>query len=112
MDNFNYTIKNGSGEYSKLDKEYKNFVKKATENLNHSDELNRWDVYNLIMDELIRLKLDVTFDEVKYRLTDGENPNKIMLDVVTRDEFQTELAWFLKSRVEGYIEEDFYNSFY
>lgn len=111
MGDLDFTIKNGFGTYSNLDKEYNKFIKKTLNELGDSDN-NRWNIYNLIIEELIRLELYTIFEEVKYRLTDGENPNNVMLDVVNREEFQTELSWFLISKIEEYIEEDFYNLFY
>lgn len=111
MEDLDFTIKNGSGTYSNLDKEYNKFINKTLRELDETEN-NRWDIYNLIMDELIRLELHTVFEEIKYRLTDGENPNTIMFDVVNREEFETELTWFLINKIEEYIEEDFYNLFY
>jgi hypothetical protein len=53
------------------------------------------------------------FDEVKYRLTDGENPNQVILDIINRDlDSVNGLVWLLKRRIEEYIEEDFIRRFY
>ena len=111
MEDLDFTIRDGSGTYSKLDKEYNNYINKTLRELDE-DKGNRWDIYNLIMNELITLGLHTVFEEVKYRLTDGEEPNHIMLDVITREGKLSELSWFLKNRIEEYIEEDFYNRFY
>jgi len=110
MENFDYTIKDGPGVYTNLDKEYKEFIKKSIGGLD-TETTNRWDIYNIIMNDLIALKLTRVFDEVKYRLTDGENPTTIMLEILEREDYKSELGWFLKNRVKRYIEEDFYNSF-
>lgn len=111
MENLDFKIKGGSGTYSKLDREYKNFINKTLRELDE-DKGDRWDIYNLFMGELITLGLHTVFEEIKYRITDGENPNYIMLDVINRDGNFSELSWFLKNRIEGYIEEDYYNRFY
>lgn len=111
MEDLNFTIRNGSGTYSNLDKEYNKFINKTLRELDE-DKDNRWNIYNLIIDELIRLELHTVFEEIKYRLTDGEDPNTIMFDVVNRENFQSELTWFLKNKIEEYIENDFYDLFY
>ena len=111
MEDLDFTIRGGSGAYSNLDKEYSKFINKTLRELD-DDKGNRWDIYNLIMNDLITLGLHTIFEEVKYRLTDGEEPNHIMLDVVTREDYTSELAWFLKNKIEGYIEDDYYSRFY
>tara|TARA_R110000772_G_scaffold17946_1_gene49756 strand:+ start:9770 stop:10105 length:336 start_codon:yes stop_codon:yes gene_type:complete len=111
MKEFQYTIKNGHGSYSSLDKEYKRFIKDEINGLDDTDT-NRWDIYNIIMDDLIELGLHNVFAEVKYRITDGEEPNAIMLEVLSRKDYKSELSWFLKNRVKFYIEEDYYSSFF
>lgn len=111
MEDLDFTIKGGSGTYSKLDKEYNNYINKTLRELDE-EKGNRWDIYNLVMNELITLGLHKVFEEVKYRLTDGEEPNHIMLDVINREGNFSEISWFLKNRIEEYIEEDFYNRFY
>ena len=47
------------------------------------------------------------FDEIKYRLTDGEDANQVILDIIERDmDNMNGLIWFLKRRVEEYIQAD------
>jgi|AntRauMFilla1563_2_1112583.scaffolds.fasta_scaffold01409_5 hypothetical protein len=111
MENLDFKIKGGSGTYSKLDKDYNSFINKTLRELDE-DKGDRWETYNLIMEELITLGLRTVFDEVKYRITDGECPNHIMLDVINREGNFSKLSWFLKNRIEVYIEDDYYNQFY
>lgn len=111
MDDLEFTIKGGSGTYSILDKEYSKYINKILRDLN-DEEGSRWDIYNLFMNELIKVGLVTIFEEVKYRLTDGEDPNLVMLEVIEREGYVSELAWFLKNRIECYIEEDFFKQFY
>jgi len=111
MKNFDFTIKGGSGYYSKLDKEYNNFLTNTLRTI-EEESIHRWEIYNLIMEELLKLDKRNTFEEIKYRLTDGENPNKVMLDIIKRESNSSGLLWFMKKRIEEYIDEDFYNRFY
>lgn len=110
MENFNLTIKPGSGKFTKLDKLYRDF---ATNLINNSKEdyLDRWEIYNVIMNELIRIGEYSYFEEVKYRITDGENPNLVMIDMIDKFCFKTELFWLLKSIIKDFIEEDCINRF-
>lgn len=107
MKESNFTIKQGLGDFSNLDKEYNSYIKNSTRGLD-DEKVNRWDIYDLIMKDLLKLGLNVVFEEVKYRLTDGENPNLVMMEIINRDCYESELAWFLKNRLELYIKEDSY----
>lgn len=111
MRNFDFTIKGGSGNYTNLDKEYNNLL---NEILRTTDDeiIYRWEIYNLIMEELLNLDKENIFEEIKYRLTDKEDPNNVMLDIIDRESNSSGLLWFIKKRIEEYIEEDFYNQFY
>lgn len=111
MEDFDFTIKAGSGKYSNLDKEYEKFLKKTLINLN-DEKLYRWETYNLIMEGLLNDGKHETFQEVKYRLTDGENPNDIMLDIISRENNYNGLLWLMKKRIEEYLDEDFFEQFY
>ena len=107
MNNFNLKIKSGSGKFSKLDKLYRNFVINNLED-NHID---RWEVYNVIMDELINIGEYSRFEEVKYRITGGENPNLVMLDMLDKFFTHNHLFFTLKLIIEEFIDEDNINRF-
>jgi hypothetical protein len=111
MEDFDFTIKAGSGKYSNLDKEYDKFLKQTMQNL-EEEKVYRWETYNLIMEELLNDGKEEIFQEIKYRLTDGENPNEVMLDVITRESNSNGLVWLMKKRIEEYLEEDFFERFY
>ncbi len=95
-----------------LDKAYNRHISTIISNLDEEEEA-RWETYNLIIMELLNNDYQHYFDEVKYRLTDGENPNQVILDIINRDlENVNGLVWLLKRRIEEYIEEDFIRRFY
>lgn len=110
MKNFNLTIKPGSGKFTKLDKLYRDF---ATNLIINSEEeyLDRWEVYNVIMNELIKIGEYTYFEEVKYRITDGENPNLVMLEMINKFFIDSNLFFVLKSIIETFIDEDCVNRF-
>jgi hypothetical protein len=110
MKNFNFTIKDGPGKYSNLDKEYNSFLKIRLKD-SGEDEFYRWETYNLIMDELLKIGEKSSFNEIKYRLTDGENPNKVIMNVLSKLDYDSNLIFLLKRRIKDFIEEDFYNRF-
>ena len=97
---------------TRLDKLYYDHVNGLLSNIKEEDEI-RWETYGLIIDNLIKLGYKNILKEVKYRITDGENPNKIMLDIIQRySENVDSMVWFLKRRVEEYLEEDYFNEFF
>ena len=63
---------------------------------------------------MIKLNDYQYFEEIKYRLTDGENPNEVLIDIISRykPENLNHLILFLMNRVEEYAEEDFLKRFY
>ena len=111
MKAFDFTIKTGSGEYTKLDKEYNKYLINTMINVSE-EKYCRWETYNLIMEQLINEDKDTEFEEVKYRLTDGEDPNYVMLDMVNRDKNECGLIWLMRKRILEYIDEDFFGKFY
>lgn len=111
MDASNFIFKTGRGKNTRLDNAYSDLVKGVLNDGNDADH-DRWEIYNLIIKELLSQGNDC-FEEIKYRITDGENPNDVFIDVLTNhDDGLTGLAWFLKRRVEEFKEEDELKKFY
>lgn len=110
MKDFNITIKAGTGKFNNLDKEYNNFITLTMTNVDAETKL-RWETYSIIMDELLNIGMVDCFEEAKYRLTDGENPNVVLIDMIDRNKNASGLLWFIRKRVQEYMDEDFYNRF-
>jgi hypothetical protein len=112
MDARDFYFKSCKPKKSRLDLAYRNLINYVIETCDEEQE-TRWEIYKLVMLEIINSKKDVYLDEIKYRLTDGEDPNTIMLDLINRDpECMGSLYSFLKRTIEGYIEDDICNKFY
>ena len=62
------------------------------------------------MNELIEIKEIDTFEEAKYRLTDGENPLSVMSDLIERNKNKSNLLWFMKKRIDEFIKKSSLNS--
>lgn len=111
MENYsNFAIKVGKGKYTKLDKDYKALLDRVLEDYN-DDKKERWELYNIIITELIEIGREDLFQAIKYKLTDGENPNKVMLEIINELEPENFL-WLLKRRIDEFLEEDFFNKFF
>jgi len=105
---FNYT----NSKRTSLDKAYNKHMLSIMESLDEEKQA-RWETYNLIVEVLTESTNIDYIKEIKYRLTDGEDPNKVMLDIIERENDNIDgLAWFLKRRIEEYIDEDFFNRFF
>jgi hypothetical protein len=112
MEANNFFIKAGQGQNSTLDKAYYRHINNLIETLDEEKE-GRWETCNMIIQELINEGKSYYFNEIKYRLTDGEDPNMVMLDIIERDgEAVNGLIWFLKRRIEEYLEDDYLRRFY
>lgn len=111
MGDLSFKTNEVSKVYSKLDKEYNKFINKMLLDFDET-KIDRLDVYNLIMSELTSSNSETIINEIKYRVTDGEDLNVIMLDVICSKNYSSEILWLLKNRIESYIDEDFFNRFY
>lgn len=111
MENSRITIKAGSGTYNMLDKMYNRFIKNS---LTDTDEetIERWCTYEAIMTELIGLNKINLFEEVKYRLTGGEDPNDIILDIINRDNDVKTILWAHSRKLMEYKNDDLLKRFY
>ena len=111
MEANNFILRARQGKYSMLDKEYYRHINTILETIDEEQEI-RWETYNLIIEELINLNHWDYFEEIKYRITDGENPNEVILEIIERDVNEVSgLIWALKKRLEEYIDEDFFKRF-
>jgi len=64
-----------------LDKQYKEFLS----NLGNEDIVSeRIDTYSEIIDDVVDTLGNTAFDEIKYRVTDGENINEVLIDSLTK----------------------------
>lgn len=107
-----FIVKSSSGKNTNLDKAYNKLINNVLVEMNEETE-ERWETYNLIIKEFFVIDNGKYFEEIKYRLTDDEDPNHVILDVASRyhqDEINFLLTFLLK-RVEEYSDEDFFKRY-
>ena len=112
MQTYNYVMKSGSGKNTTLDKAYAKLISTVRQSPESTQE--RWEIYNLIIQELITIQDGVYFKELQYRMTDGENPNDVLMDLFVRVGHSqlSGMVWQLRRRIEEFQEEDFVNNFW
>ena len=108
-----FVVRKGVGKNTTLDKEYIQLISNVIMTKDEKQE-ERWETYNLIIKELFTIDGGEYFQEIKYRVTDNENPNLVMLDIVSRYGWHelTFLITYLAKKIEEYVEEDFFRRFY
>lgn len=111
MESHNFTVKSTSGKFTTLDKEYKKLINEIIQTFDEEIK-DRWELYNIIINELIKNGKEKYFQELKYRLTDGENPNQVILDIINRDNDTSNMLFYLKNKIKMFLDEDFYKRFY
>lgn len=112
MEANNFLMKAGQGKRTALDKAYYKHINTVLENLDEENQI-RWETYNIVIQELINQGKTNYFQEIKYRLTDGEDPNDVMLDIIERESDEIDgLIFFFKRRIEEYREDDYLKRFY
>jgi ABC-type glycerol-3-phosphate transport system substrate-binding protein len=107
MEDYNFITK----PQNFLDKAYNKLV--VNQILNSSDRnVERWEVYEIITLELVNYGKSEYFNEMKYRITDGENPNAVILDIISRDSDLKKGLTYLSEVVDSYLDEDLYGRFF
>lgn len=103
----------GQVKKTSLDIAYNKHLVNLLTSFNEEDE-ERWEIYNIILNSLIKgNSKDNYISEIKYRLTDGENLNEILLSIINRNVLEVDgIVWILKKRIEEYLEDDFLKRFY
>jgi hypothetical protein len=102
----------GHGKKSILDNAYNQHLNNVLKTINEEEE-TKWETYSFIIELLISQGKKTYLQEIKYRLSDGENPNAVILDIIDRESDNIDsLTWFFKRRIEEYLEEDFFRRFY
>ena len=109
MYNNSFTIKATTGKYNYLDRSYQNLI---IENTKQDKNFIRWDIYSKIIDKVIEIGSPLEFRNIKYRLTDGENPNVVMLDMIQKYSDNSTLLQSLEIFIQNYLDEDWINQFY
>jgi len=110
MERSYFKIKSGTGSHSTLDKAYNKLIIDALIN-GDKDRLERWEVYNYITSEFIKIGKINYFNEFKYRVTDGEDPNIVALDIISSSEQAKSSLWFMVRKIEEWIDDDLISRF-
>jgi hypothetical protein len=112
MEANNFLVKAGQGKTTLLDKAYQKHIETILQT-SDDEKVLRWETYNIVIQELVKQGKVDYFNEIKYRLTDGEEPSFVILDIIDREIDDIDgLIWFLKRRIEEYIEDDKIRRFY
>jgi hypothetical protein len=101
----------GSEQSKILNKAYRILINNMFINLKEEDEY-RLETYGLIVGEWIENNDQNSYDEFKYRITDGENINEIFIDIIEKNVYSTVLQITLIDRLKNYINEDKYKFLY
>ena len=77
----NFLVTTCQTKKSRLDKLYFDYINYLLCDLNEEDEI-KWETYGLVIEHLLTQGHKSVLKELKYRMTDGENPNLIILDMI------------------------------
>ena len=106
-----FLLKPTHGGKSTLDKAYFKYVDNIARTLNEEEE-NRWEIYSIIIEQLIKQGKGEYLTEIKYRISDGEDPNDIFLSIIEREAENVDgLIWSFKKVIEEFIDDDYFNKF-
>jgi len=109
MGNTSFTIKTTKGKYNFLDRTYLNLI---LENTKIDADLERWEIYSIIIEEVIKLSGSKEFQKIKYQLTGDTDPNDVMLEIIDNYSEDSELLSSLRNIILEFIDEDWLNQFF
>lgn len=106
-----FLLKPSQTKRTNLDKAYNTHVKNLLPTLT-DESRERWEIYSIIIEDLVSKGKTNYLKEIKYRLTDGEEPSNVILDIIERESENIDnLSWYMKRRIEEYVEEDYFKRF-
>jgi len=112
MGNDIFLLKPNNNNRTTLNKAYNKHLNSILQTINEEEEY-RWEIYSIIIEHLIKLGKSNYLKELQYRLTDGENPNEIILNIIEKESDNMDnLTWGFKKKLEEYLEEDYFRRFY
>jgi hypothetical protein len=108
---FNNTLlKFGSGESKTLTREFHNIINQMINDYGE-DDLSRLNIYDLIVTEWLAEGKDSNYNELKYRVTDGEDINEVFLEIIKSDYLPSSACLSSIEWLKQYITEDKYKNF-
>lgn len=91
------------GKFTLLDKEYKEDFDKRTEKAINNVEHEKCELQDMIMKQLMNENEITLIYETKYRVTNGEDPMSVLLEIFKRREDLRSLMWMQERRVEEHV---------
>lgn len=73
-------------------------------------EIERMITYNEVLGEFIDLGYQDLYDEFEIRICEGESPNFILEELITREEYQPTLGYLL-GQIQYFIDKDYMKLF-
>tara|TARA_R110000782_G_C14708678_1_gene402891 strand:+ start:362 stop:700 length:339 start_codon:yes stop_codon:yes gene_type:complete len=111
MEDTNFKPETSFTNSNSLEKMYGRLLRTTLMNIDDNDGY-RDETYRVIIFELQKEYDYKTYDEIKYRITDGEDVNEVFYDIIQRGDYSSSVIWLMKERIECYIDEDKYKRFY
>jgi hypothetical protein len=109
---FKNTLQNfGSSESKTLNRDFNNLIAKMLQEMS-DEELLRVYTYDLILNEWLMEDKVSFLDEFKYRVTDGEDINEVLYDIIVKDELPSNICKNQVEILEDYISEDKFKIFF
>ena len=111
MKDTNFKTQASFSNNNSLEKMYGRLLRNTLTNIDDNDGY-RDETYRIIILELQKEHDYNTYDEIKYRITDGEDVNEVFYDIIQRGDYSSGVIWLMKGQIESYIDEDKYKRFY
>lgn len=105
MDELNSNIKGGFSKCTSLDKTYNRFIKNYLFNCD-DNERKRWEIYSDIINEITLANELHYVEEIKYRITGGENINQIILNIINKDQHIKQILKKFTNTINYYADID------
>lgn len=95
------------GKFSLLDQQYKDLYEEMVLNAETNKEIEKCDLQDMLLKNLVSQGEVTLFYEIKYRLTDGEDPMSVLLEVLQRREDLRSFLWDIEARIEDHMFDEY-----
>ena len=110
MDILKINLFNTGSKKSHLDNQFKTLINEEFDSLDLFEKEERFEIYNYVNDLINMNENSHVLNEIKYRATNGENLNRVILSVFKKHEVLCDY-WFVIGRLKKFADKDKYNRF-
>lgn len=94
------------GKFSLLDKEHMKQFEQKKLDANNVEKAEVCELEYMLIKHLLKENEITLTNEIKYRLTNGEDTVSVLLDAIKKKDYLRDTLWMIESKLEEYVHTD------